>query len=224
MARSYFSRIVTPSPTTALQPPRPITSLWKAARLERLAGVNVNAREAGLGFADAGESRAGRQARLAEQKAEGEAVAVPRLEPLSSSNRTIEIEQKDIQFTQSKTATAKAEEQESRREQPGKSSRGIEEAAPLPARRDRELEITANAVADREMISPIPVPAPLSLRNNSGIDAERRTTAEKNSSLHIGKIEVQIAPPPRSSSRPAPSPKPGRLARGYALWTNWQQR
>ena len=219
MARSYFSRIVTPSPTTALQPPRPITSLWKAARLERLAGVNVNAREAGLGFADAGESRAGRQARLAEQKAEGEAVAVPRLEPLSSSNRTIEIEQKDIKLAQSKTATAKAEEQESRREQPGKSSGGIEEAAPMPARRDRDR------VADREMISPIPVPAPLSLRNNSGIDAERRTTAEKNSSLHIGKIEVQIVPPPRSSSRPAPSPKPaGRLARGYALWTNWQQQ
>jgi len=223
MARSYFSRIVTPSSTPALQPPRPITSLWKAARLERLAGVSVNAREAGLGFPDAAEGLAGRPTRLAEPKAEGEAVAVPRLEPLSSPNRKFEIDQKDITFMQSKTDPAKVEEQESRREQPAKASGGMEEAAPVPARRDRELERTASAVADHEMISPIPVPAPLSLRNHSGIDAERRPTAEKSSSLHIGKIEVQIVPP-RSSGRPAPSPKPvDRLARGYTLLTNWQQ-
>jgi len=224
MARSYFSRLVSPSPATALQPPRPIASLWKAARLERLAGVNVNAREAGAAFADASEGTASHPARLAEEKADG-TVAVPRLEPLPSSNRTIEIEQRDIKFTQSKTGAKKAEEQENQREQPGKSAGAIEEAAPVPAKRFRERETTANAVASREMISPIPVHAPLSLRNNSGIDRERRTTAEKNSSLHIGKIEVQIVPPPRSSSRPASSPKPsGRLARGYALWTNWQQQ
>ena len=69
MARSHFSRVVTPSVATALQPPRPITSLWKAARLERLAGASVNAREPSLGFADVGEGRAASPARLAEQKA-----------------------------------------------------------------------------------------------------------------------------------------------------------
>jgi hypothetical protein len=216
--------MVSPSPATGLQPPRPITSLWKAARLDRLAGVSVNAREAGLGFADASEGPAGRRARLAEQKAEGDAVAVPRLEPLPSSNRTVEIEQKGITLMQSKTATAKAEKQESRRERPGKASGAIEETASVPTRRDRERE-AANAVANREPIPPAAVPAPVSLRNAPGIEVGRRTAAEKNSSLHIGKIEVQIVPPPRSSSRPAPSPNPaGRLARGYTLWTNWQQQ
>jgi hypothetical protein len=224
MARSYFSRLVSPSPATALQPPRPIASLWKTARLDHLAGVSIDAREAGPAFADASEGTASRPARLVEQKAD-DTVAVPRLEPLPSFHHTVEIEQKGITLSQSKTLTAKGEEQESRRERLGKSSGAIEEAAPLPTRRDREREMTANAIANREPIAPTPVPAPLSLRTNPGIDAGRRTTAEKNSSLRIGKIEVQIVPSPRSSSRPAHSPKPaGRLARGYALWTNWQQQ
>lgn len=207
-----------------MQPPRPITSLWKAARLERLAGVNANASEGGLELADSAEGHAPRSPKLAEKRLEGDPAAVRQLEPSPFLNRTVEIEQKGITLTQSKTLTAKAEEQESRRERPRKSSGASEEAAPLPARRDREREITANAVANRAIIPPALVPAPVSLRNDPGIEAGRRTTAEKNNSLHIGKIEVEIVPPPRSSSRPAPSRKPvGRLARGYTLLTNWQQ-
>jgi hypothetical protein len=42
--------------------------------------------------------------------------------------------------------------------------------------------------------------------------------------LHIGKIEVQIAPR-QAPVRPAPPVKSrSRLARGYTLWTNWQQQ
>ena len=85
--------------------------------------------------------------------------------------------------------------------------------------------MTANAVAIRELIPSAPVSAPLALRNNPRLDSGHPATTEKSSSLHIGKIEVQIVPLARSSSRPAPSPKPaGRLARGYTLWTNWQQQ
>lgn len=224
MARSYFSRLVSPSPATALQPPRPIASLWKAARLDRLAGVSSNAREAGTVFADASESTASQPAKLAEQRAD-DTVAVPRLEPLPPFNRTVEIEQKDITLSELKPPTKKAEGQESQRERPSKSEGAIYEASPVPATRDRELAKTANAVANREPIPPAPVPALLASRGAAGTDVGPRTMAEKNSSLHIGKIEVQIVPPPRSSSRPAPSPKPaGRLARGYALWTNRQQQ
>jgi hypothetical protein len=40
--------------------------------------------------------------------------------------------------------------------------------------------------------------------------------------VHIGKIEVQVLPPPATSHRSAPRvPAKGRLARGYALWPGW---
>jgi hypothetical protein len=44
----------------------------------------------------------------------------------------------------------------------------------------------------------------------------------KTNTVQIGKIEVQVLPPPVSSYRQAPPPQPkGRLARGYALWPGW---
>jgi hypothetical protein len=44
--------------------------------------------------------------------------------------------------------------------------------------------------------------------------------SEKTNTVQIGKIEVQVLPPPVSSYRQAPPPAQpkGRLARGYALW------
>jgi hypothetical protein len=47
--------------------------------------------------------------------------------------------------------------------------------------------------------------------------------SEKTNTVQIGKIEVQVLPPPVSSYRQAPPPAQpkGRLARGYALWPSW---
>ena len=223
MARSYFRRMVSPPSAAAMQPSRPITSLWKAARLDRLAGIGIGSRDAVLGFGGAHQDPTGHPARLAQQKAQSDAIADPRLERFPSSNRVVEIEHNGITLTQMQTGSEKAEEQEHKRERPGSTNAAIEEAAPVLAPRDRKQDTSANTAPDHEPIAPAPVPTPLRSRNKLDVDAGIRTTAEESSSLHIGKIEVQIVPPPRSSSRPAPSPKPsGRLARGYTLWTNSQ--
>jgi hypothetical protein len=45
---------------------------------------------------------------------------------------------------------------------------------------------------------------------------------EKANTVQIGKIEVQVVPPPASRYLPAPPAQPKvRLARGYALWPGW---
>jgi hypothetical protein len=50
--------------------------------------------------------------------------------------------------------------------------------------------------------------------------AREEPRAEKNA-VHIGKIEVQVVSPPAPARHTAaPAPSKGRLARGYALWSN----
>jgi hypothetical protein len=58
----------------------------------------------------------------------------------------------------------------------------------------------------------------LATRQSSAPEAPRA----KENTVQIGKIEVQVVPPPTSNYRPAPpSPPKARLARGYALWPGW---
>jgi hypothetical protein len=71
------------------------------------------------------------------------------------------------------------------------------------------------------MESPAPGNRESSRRARQGSNHEE--THEKTSTVQIGKIEVQVLPPPLPSYRQAlpPAPPKGRLARGYALWPGW---
>jgi hypothetical protein len=72
-----------------------------------------------------------------------------------------------------------------------------------------------------------PIESPMPTRSREAFRAARQTsTAEepraKSNTVQIGKIEVQIVPPPASSYRtPPPAPPKARLARGYGLWPGW---
>jgi hypothetical protein len=51
--------------------------------------------------------------------------------------------------------------------------------------------------------------------------ARDESRASEKNAVHIGKIEVQVVSPPAPARHAAaPAPPKGRLARGYALWSN----
>ena len=88
------------------------------------------------------------------------------------------------------------------------------------------IEVPGPAQPPQARLQPVGLAVPLrsrepSLRAGQSSGPEEQRPAKGNT-VQIGKIEVQIVPPPASNYRPAPpSPPKARLARGYALWPGW---
>jgi len=86
-------------------------------------------------------------------------------------------------------------------------------------------EAARRALRPQARLQPMESATPISFREPSRTARQSSTMEEpraKANTVQIGKIEVQVVPPPASSYRPAPPAQPKvRLARGYALWPGW---
>ena len=225
MARPYFSRLATAARQATMAPPRSITTLWKAAWFDRMSGTAVEpGRHSGslMDGSPTGEiSRRSISVEL-EPARQGAVNEGAKLEA-GTPPRPIAKSRKERSAPPSSALHQPGDvphRQEQRRlEVVRESSRRIDvrsqtrfvprsddifgREARAFVRRDPEHRRT---VAVRERSVPPPETAP-------PVRTER--------SLHIGKIEVQVAP--TQPLRQTLSVKPrSRLARDYTLGTSWQ--
>jgi hypothetical protein len=235
MARSYFSRIATPPPAATLMPPRPITTLWKAARLERIFGESaMPMRDSARSLIDlGGVAKASLAKTMANSEPHGDGAPggnhelqrglLPKQAAKAGMNS----------FTPPMGRTAvnsRKLDEGKRRGLTRASSRNIEAGGPKqlsnPGDASLLTDVAIGSHGDAEYLHPVGAPGAMLDRRAPPTGGGRAESAqgETKKSLHIGKIEVQVVPP-RAAARQSSSSKPrSRLARGYTLWTNRQHQ
>jgi hypothetical protein len=233
VARSYLSRITSSPAATPLLPARPVQSVWKAARLDSLPGMDVapgvpDRHAMALRPAAPGETR------IVERVV---AKAPDRFENPAESRRNSDREEKLLspalphktqyngpgpQDTTSETRPSRAAEiprpsaRLTRKE--NLQVREPADRAKRPAKAQPET-IELQPAVQRSHPLPSDPPRPSAARGRTpDIGGRPANESPAQKSLHIGAIEIQIVPP-AVRMMPAPQPKPkSRLARGYSLW------
>jgi hypothetical protein len=273
MARSYFNRVLQGAAQMkgALAPPRPVSNLWKSARLDWMAGEAAADLPSLTGLLDSGrrgrvgasaiepavvpaagiepESRG--DARVGSSR-HGESVgrelvqenAVPKAEVRARSKASLQANAGEPGSQMSRTprindATRKynsrkgeagmlpnvepvrghqsdfGQQEESMRSRVRRSDLGPHPKPTVAGDRDRTLEPSEHSRVAR---------ARSEITRSSEVwnaAARDESSASEKNAVHIGKIEVQVVSPPAPARHTAaPAPPKGRLARGYALWSN----
>jgi hypothetical protein len=268
MARSYFSRVLqgaTPM-KGALAPPRPVSNLWKSARIDWMAAEQAadvpsqtsfrdtarRARVAGPGVVPmAGiepESRGGvrgpaRHGEPEDRQLVREESAVPNAsvrarskaslpanpgEPGSQVSRTRRKSEVTRTYDPRKGDAGLFPDVEPvRGHQPdfgqqGEPTRSHERRPDLGPRQEPAL---GDRDGTQESSGRSRIARARSEINRSSevwnTPAREESRASEKNAVHIGKIEVQVVSPPAPARHTAaPAPPKGRLARGYALWSN----
>jgi hypothetical protein len=224
MASSYFNRVAGRAPKSpVLLPARPLSTLWKSARLEqpipfaeaaspggKAAPAPVLRRPAGA----AAPAMAVVESRVA-NPVDRDAVALRRPADPEQVSLAPNEPPKVLPLRRSEPAPAPA----------------VQEKAPLPA------ESPGRAAAQKTAIAPSPIdlktrlteepPAP---RREPAFDHASRTRQAQAetpkgpadpplaNSIQIGRIEVQVVPPPAPARRVSSGTPRARLARGYSFW------
>jgi hypothetical protein len=270
MARSYFSRVLQGAAPMkgALAPPRPVSNLWKSARIDWMAGEEAaelpsqtsfrdtarRARVAGprglpmagiepesrvdapVGPARRGES-AGR-----ELVREENAISNPGVRARSKTSLPANPGEPGSQVSRTPGKNDVARKYEPRK---GDSAM-LPNLEPVrghqpdlgqqegPARSDvrrsdlgrhQELAVSGDRDGTRESWERSRAARARSeITRSSEVwnsPARDESRASEKNAVHIGKIEVQVVSPPAPARHAAaPAPPKGRLARGYALWSN----
>ena len=269
MTRSYFSRVLQSSAPMkgALAPPRPVSNLWKSARIDWMAGEAAADLPSQIGLLDSGrrghvdaprglpmagiepESRVDAPAGSARH---GESVgrelvqenAVLKAEVRAKSQASLPANAGEVGSEVSRTprkrdATRKynsrkgeagmlpnvepvrghqsdfGQQEEPMRPRLRRSDLGPHPKPAVVGDRDGTLEFSERSRVARARSE---ITRSSEVWNTAARDESR--ASEKNA-VHIGKIEVQVVSPPAPARHAAaPAPPKGRLARGYALWSN----
>jgi hypothetical protein len=96
---------------------------------------------------------------------------------------------------------------------------GATRPLPTPA-----LAAEPPSAARHQPVQPLGLAPPTRLRDQSGGFRQSAPSEEpraKGNTVQIGRIEVQVIPPPVSIFHSAPAQPRSRLARGYAVWPGW---
>jgi len=225
MARSYFSRIAAPARLKTLAPPRPIATLWKAARFERMAKATslsdtnpdrlVWKRSDGVEFLSPPLfTDPGREATDLPGKGREPALGF-------RSKPTVDVRRKDTAVPLVNAVT------DPRAVAPEKVRDLIEPLSTISRgeieTRDFRAELGPEVEVRREALPPaVSSGARQERRERPTTEGRGQARGESRNTLHIGKIEVQVIPPKLPVRQASPSQPRSRLARGYTLWTNQQ--
>jgi hypothetical protein len=234
MARSYFNRVATPTHATTLAPPRPITTLWKAARLERMSGETAvpirDSERSVLDVSDAVKVSPAKTLVNSDPERDGPAGESRDLGGGFPPTRTAEARVSDSTQPKAKTRTdSRDPRQGKQRDLVRESSRRTDAGAPMHRSLGEDSLVTDMAAVRRghaEHLHPAVVPG---IRRDRGVPSTGEVRSEvahteKKNSLHIGKIEVQVVPPRVPAQQASPSKPRSLLARGYTLWTHGQHQ
>jgi hypothetical protein len=226
MGRSYFSRITSRGRATALVPPRPIATLWKAARFARLTGG-----ELGMSQRDTEHDVLAHRASVSVSRAktfvtgsferEDSSSVASRFDPGITSRSMQRAE--PLSHAQATPEKSDFAQQDPPRNKHGRSPGPIQiEDHPRTGKpNDADATAVVPQAPPRLQSTVIPgEPHERSIRATPAPQSEPAASAYKNS-LHIGRIDVQIVPPRAAVPRAAAPKSRSRLARGYTLWTNW---
>jgi len=294
MPRSYFSRITKGGSRPALLPPRPISTLWKSARLENLPETVLTpgtAREpenirptsqqrpqsftkqtmlpvmapANPGTRTPTRIHNGNQHALPEKAAAAPRKTTKIAVELSTPKKQITPPNnikdsvvlparpaavavqpkgaaktapgKDVEHRRAFTpsASVRAKETAPHRGEPHSQRPGhtagkqdavaATELQPEPPVREPDVHKSADSTAVHTH-NPVVVldPPPRQPRTALAVEArEEPQSQKKQKSVHIGKVEVQIVPPPAAVRRTQPAAPKRQLARGYSLWPRGSQ-
>jgi len=226
MGHSYFSRITSRGRASALVPPRPIATLWKAARFARLAGG-----ELGMSQRDTEHDVLAHRASVSVSRAktfatgaferEDSSSGASRYDPGTTSRSTQRAEPLNHrQATPEKSDFAQHDPPRNKhRRSPGAIQ--IEDDPRTGKPNDADLTAVVPQAPPQLQSTVIPgEPHRRSIRATPTPQSEPAATANRNS-VHIGRIDVQIVPPRAAVPRVAAPKSRSRLARGYTLWNNW---
>jgi hypothetical protein len=231
MRRSYFSNIVAPTHSPMVLPPRPIATLWKAARLDRLSEEKgMPPPESERGSIDLGDVRKNSRSKPVLYRGSEKDDSPVRSRPGETAFLPKQMSASETDSpnrSRSRTTVDPGNSQiEARQPLTSAESRSAAEVAPRGTGRQGEKALAADVIAGRQGTREFVLPAGLQKRSTLPTGQARSEPGHGavRNMLHIGKIEVQIAPR-QAPVRPAPPVKSrSRLARGYTLWTNWQQQ
>ncbi len=276
MARSYFNRVLQGAAQMkgALAPPRPVSSLWKSARIDWMAAEEATDIPSQASFRDSawrGRVDAPRALPMAGIEPESRGDVRGSARHGESTGREL-VREENATPSASVRARSKASlpanpdepgshvsrtdrkndvtrKYDSRKGEPPVSTKDagmLPNVEPVRGHQSDfgQQEEPMRPRLRRSDLGPHPKPAAVGDRDGTLEFSERSRVArarseitrssevwntaardesrasEKNA-VHIGKIEVQVVSPPAPARHTAaPAPPKGRLARGYALWSN----
>jgi hypothetical protein len=210
---SYFSRIAGRTQAAPLLlPPRPIETLWKAARLDHpLPDADVPAPapsrriEAPVETTQAGTEHV--DAPVAHKPSEPEPAR-----PMQPTSNVVDLPVPSLKVARPQPRSASIDSAVPATEPPAVTPR-----AETPSVQKPPVEtLQSPAWADRKHTPDVPqLRVPVIMRQEP---AKAEPNQREGNSVHIGRIEVQVVSPQPAVRRVSPPAVKPRLARGYLFW------